>query len=423
VASGAALAVGTTYYVKSISSSTFELYREVGLTTKLDFTTAGSSLVMQSAYRYALTTDEKARYGSAGSERIYASLSAWNTARSVASALDTEICEIGEAWSDSATTALSINVPAAELRIESKVNGVRTAAFHNGAIDAVTGYVWLQRTNGQDGLSLAVDNAQADGFTVAVLATWFSSLIFTLANFGGKATNMVTFGPGGTTSVGSYGRGINQLGDGVSIKNCVATGCMRGFYISQFATGLLVGNNTAINNGTGFYPQGATSMFGRYYNNISVGNTTNWGTAAGFTDAHCNAGLTTEAWTSSGRNQITIATTDFASYPTDLSPGAATSPQTDTGIEYYSALAYDVADDVRPNYIGSELDTTITAGSFVAGRIYQIVSVGSTSWTGIGAASSSSVTAATSDVITWTGHTLINGDVVYFSALVNGRRG
>jgi hypothetical protein len=47
--SGAALALNTTYYSKSISSSTFELYYDSGLTSKINFTSNGSTLVMKSA--------------------------------------------------------------------------------------------------------------------------------------------------------------------------------------------------------------------------------------------------------------------------------------------------------------------------------------------------------------------------------------
>jgi hypothetical protein len=46
-----------------------------------------------------------------------------------------------------------------------------------------------------------------------------------------------------------------------------------------------------------------------------------------------------------------MSTADFLDYANnDFSPASASSPQVDSGVEYYGALAYDIADAERPNY-------------------------------------------------------------------------
>jgi len=139
----AALALNTIYYAKYIAANTFELYYDVALTSKINFTSTGSALLMKSAYLLGLA--DLSRWGSSGSERIYNGLNAWYTARNtLATEYDPEVCEIGMAWDDIGTN-FSILSKAPYTLLVSSVNGVRSDAYHAGAIN--TGYIFKDFCN------------------------------------------------------------------------------------------------------------------------------------------------------------------------------------------------------------------------------------------------------------------------------------
>lgn len=385
------ITAGTTYYAKSTGANTFNLYDTEanaiagGATGRVN--TSGSQSgthTIKSAYYLGLSSGQLARYGDSGSERIYDSLSAWVSGRSGASPLDEEVCEIGMAWTDAITAQITNNVPAAATTITSLVDGVRSAAFHGG--DPTAGYeLYISNSGPYYGIVLSKPYAVVDGFRVTTYSGYFNADLIRSTDFAPTIKNMIVLGPGGTSSVGSYGYGINLPISGATCVNNLVSGCLRGISITAYSSGLLVANNITTKNGIGMYPSSATNITGNFYNNISVGNTTNWGTAAGFTNAAQNAGLSGEAWVSGSYSRVTIATTDFASYPTDMRPAAATSPQVETGSDYYGALLNDITDTTRPAYSGSNYGTAVTAGSFVTGLSYTIVSVGTTDFTLIGA--------------------------------------
>jgi hypothetical protein len=120
VAGGVAL--NTTYYAKHISQNAFELYYDSGLTSKLDFTAAGSALYLKSAYLKGLT--DTSRWGT----RIYDGIATWNTGRSGASAFDVEIAEIGEAFTEIATEGTLISVPSVAISVNaSPISAISTS--------------------------------------------------------------------------------------------------------------------------------------------------------------------------------------------------------------------------------------------------------------------------------------------------------
>ena len=345
------ITAGTTYYAKSTASNTFNLYDTAehavagGSTGRVNTSSAGSGThTVKGAFFLGLTSGELARYGSSGSERIYDGLVAWNTARSGASAYDTEICEIGEAFTESVSSDLSINVPAAATRIETKVNGVRSAAYHGGVYGA--GYKFQRSPNGSNAsIILTKYRITVDGFTVAVVGTGYNNGGIAAQKPQCSLLNMFVVGRSD-----GYGIGVTVAGVLSTVTNCVSIGWSAGIYIEQYIAGITVANCQASKNTTGFYPVNSNAM-GFYYNNISIGNTTNWGTQpSGMEGAANNAGLSGEAWGSATR--LTIATTDFIDYANnDFRPASSSSPQVETGVLYYGALPYDIADDVRPNYM------------------------------------------------------------------------
>lgn len=395
---------GTTYYARYVAANTFHLYDtyanaiDTGSTTGRVNTSGSQSgtHTVKGAYFLGLSSGQLARYGASGSERIYDGLNAFISGRSGASFSDEEICEIAEAYDDfgSANADLA-SVPAGSVTLTTMVDGVRGAAFHGGVLGA--GYIFKRPTaNVQSLLNIRLSN-RVDGFTVQVTTSSHAGCWAVNLSSESTAENMIAIG------------GFNSMGQGFysnsasTIRYCLATGFRDGFWCNQYSVGNKVYNCISVNNVYGFAGGNSspayqtTSIAGYFYNNVAVGNTTNWHSVAGQNKATNNAGLTGEAWmVGTGSTRLTIATTDFADYSgtgtapawtvvPDLSPAAASSPQVETGTGYYLAPEYDIAGNEAPRYIGTTADTTVSAGSFVTGYSYVIVSVGTTDFTLIGA--------------------------------------
>ena len=105
--------------------------------------------------------------------------------------------------------------------------------------------------------------------------------------------------------------------------------------------------------GTGFDTDTA-GTYATIINNVAIGNTTNWKAAGINSNAYAtnNAGLSGEAWNSTGGTQVTVATTDF----TDLANGdytyTSSSPLINAGLEFvaFSDNNYDILNKYRPDY-------------------------------------------------------------------------
>lgn len=117
-------------------------------------------------------------------------------------------------------------------------------------------------------------------------------------------------------------------------------------------------NNTIVKNniyGITTYGSATTNINGFFYNNICVGNVTNWFTqAASLEGCSCNSGEsgdTNPPWTTTGGTILTVNTTDFVDYANnDFRPALSTSPQVDSGMLIYKAFGEDIAGNERPNY-------------------------------------------------------------------------
>ena len=172
------LTAGTTYYAGNIGATTFNFYDTEANAITGDATgrvdTSGSQSGIHtatSAYWNGLTTAQKARYGTAGSERAYNGLVAWKAARNgVPAATDNEIVEIGEAFLEVVTADFNPDISAGSVVIHTKVNGIRSGAFHNktypsslSAPSVLDGYVLRNATYGRDPMTLTGFNLTFDG--------------------------------------------------------------------------------------------------------------------------------------------------------------------------------------------------------------------------------------------------------------------
>ncbi len=341
------LALNTTYYVGVNTPNNFKVYSDAECVTQVTFSAGGSSLVAKSGYYLGLA--DKSRWTTGGVERIYDGLGSWKTARAAATTtLLTEVCELGEAFTETHSGTFTLNLMCASARITSRLNGSRSSAWHAGKFNPTVGlgYVLQGTSGGGGGLFVATENSEIEGFIVSPNNT--GSTAINLVGIGATARNMIARGPGA--------KGIFLQGSGVKAYSCIAKGFSgKGFDVTSFVSGLMAVNCLSVGNTTGFGNDGSSSR-GRYFNNISVGNTTNWAASTLSTDqlvasASNNAGLSGEAWTTSGGTRLTIATTDFIDFAgEDWSPALDSSPQVDSGVAYYGVITSDIRDAEVPNY-------------------------------------------------------------------------
>lgn len=355
---------GTTYYAKKVDVDTFNLYDTKahaiagGATGRVATSgsqsgthTAKSDLIVNPSIRLAAYgLSDLTRWGTSGSERIYDGIRSWNAARVGALATDEEVCELGEGFIERdafignySNYKTEIKVPAAKLTITSHLNGKRSEGFHGGRFDQ--GFAFITAYYGFD---LQTYDSDLNGFTFL----GDSNAPVGLGNMaaGCSAINMVFYSTDRTDSA-------IKLKANNTIKNCLISGWGNGIFIYNDTNHMVVANNlvTKCNKGIVGYGGYESSIKGRYFNNVCIGNlVNNWGTAVAFDGAAGNFGLSGEAW---GAVKGVLATTDLVSYGTstvaltdDFRPAAASSPQVETAVSYYGEIFYDIADALRPNY-------------------------------------------------------------------------
>lgn len=356
---------GVTYYVKSNGAHTAHLYdtsaNAIAGGTTGRVTTTGSQSgthTIKSAYRNALTTDQLLRYGTAGSERIYDSVDAFNTGRAGASPFDTEICEISDAFTTTDNYSLVLNVPCASLKLTTLVNGVRSQAFHRGYMGTTTlndGFIFKYGQTSGDAIRLSRYYQELDGFAIHCVSAGNTNAV-NVAKSSTFTRRMKLIGTGGTST------GIAHAGVLNRVERNIVIGFNTGLMLQQYADGSLFANNIFAKNtafGVDTIYGTASAIYGFFYNNISVGNGTNWRTpmSSNIEGADKNAGLSGEAWIKDAGTRLTVATTDFIDYANnDFRPALSTSPQVNTGTEYYQPILSDAADNVVPNYINGTTD-------------------------------------------------------------------
>ena len=354
----AELNASTPVYARSTAANTFTLHTSAagaiantgqilfaGSSTYAAVTLKSDLVASPSTALSAYGLSDLSRWGASGSERIYDSLPSWTTARtSLASEYIHEVCEIGEAFFDNTSTwSFTMAVNGLTTLISTKINNIRTPAFHYGVVGA--GYVFsLEYDNGGEVISLGNYRKTLDGFTVKSLGTGNISGIRLGINSG--INRMIVQG------YNNKGSGVIFAGIGSYAKNCLSIGFSDGLMVNYNIAAVYCANNTATKNNVGFNVA-SSAIAGFFYNNVSVGNnTTNWGTITfGPEGADKNAGLSGEAWMAPGKTRITLATADFADYPNNnFKPNSAASPQVDAGVAYYDQNTSDISDSEVPNY-------------------------------------------------------------------------
>lgn len=360
------LNVLTPVYTRPIGQNTFTLHPSeadaISGTNQILF--AGSSTyssvtlksdLIVSSERLAAFGVDTFRYGEAGSERIYESISSWNSGRASASPYDIEVCEIGEAFSDIITSAFEVTVPSAQNVIVSKINNIRTEAFHVGKFPVTT----LDSMAINDGYILY--NSSITTGSLYKMTRYRDTLdgITIMNNIGASVT---------ATDLGTQCRMYNcqilniagsLVGTGSNLRfalaeavNCLFYRWNTGATFASSQSGLFFVNNTLVKNNAAL--SATSTVRGFFYNNISVGNTTNWPTVpASAEGASNNAGLSGEAWITGSGVRYTIATSDFSNFTNNnFKAASASSPQVEHGIAPYGAPLIDIAGHVRPDYMG-----------------------------------------------------------------------
>ncbi|TXH43240.1 MAG: hypothetical protein E6Q97_34365, partial [Desulfurellales bacterium] len=278
----AGLTAGTIYYVRSTGENTFTLHATnadaLANTGQVTFTTTGTGTRnVKGQYFLSLTSGQLARYGSPGSERIYDGLRSWHTARnSLCTEFDEEWAEIGEAFTEVNTLTMVLSMQSARNVITPTVNGVLTEAFHAG--NYLSGYIKHHTNSAGSNLQLTSYKAIVEGITL--LSPLSSAPTVVTANGCSIDGCFVVGGfPGPSTSIGILSGNTLSY-----VTNNVVVGFAEGVRFQQYGYGLLFANNLMTKNTRGVYTiSGTTSqIFGYFYNNISVGNTTsNWHTQSG----------------------------------------------------------------------------------------------------------------------------------------------
>ena len=138
------VSAGTTYYAKSLTSTTFAIYTDASLTSRVAWSSAGSAVYAKSKKMLDYFAQYPNRWGDAGAERCYDGLASFQAGR-VNNAVSTvsDFCELGEAFDEYPSAKLTLNIPAYETIVEPTVNGAWTSAWHGGVYGA--GYRFVRR--------------------------------------------------------------------------------------------------------------------------------------------------------------------------------------------------------------------------------------------------------------------------------------
>lgn len=314
----AELNVLTPVYARNVSINTFSLHPTaadaLAGTNQILFSGAStySAVILKSDLivtpaRLAAYGVTISRYGSPGSERIYDGLSAANGTRStVALGADDEIIEFGEAFDEYSGPQVLGAGFAQSYTFTSLINGIRTTAFHFGLPSA--GYTYT--SNAATCFYTNQINVTADGLDWIRNSTSTSTNYYVVSTtYGGNifCNNIVrNVGTGLSNGIQAYSAGsrvYNNIVIGVTPGNTAYGG------IAVFG-GAIVYNNTVTKCGAGLIGFSNGASYGQTYNNLSVGNTVNYGPAPIYTATRAggNIGEITDlrTFTVSGTN-ITLS--------------------------------------------------------------------------------------------------------------------
>lgn len=349
------LTAGTIYYARSTTLNTFTLHSTkagaLSNTGQVTFTTTGSGTHnVKGEYFLSLTPAQLARYGAAGSERIYDGLRSWHIARnSLCTEYDEEWAEIGEAFTEVNTLTMVLSMQSARNVITPTIDGVVTEAFHAGKY--LSGYIKHHDNSAGSNISTNSYKAIIEGITL--LSPLSSAHAISTVNGSSVDRCFVVGGfPGPASSAGILVGGALS-----SVTNNVVVGFTEGTRFQQYAYGSVFANNLLTKNVRGVYTTSGTAsqIFGYIYNNISVGNTTtNWHTqSAQIERATNNAGASGDTiWKKSGGTSLICSTADFVDWDNNDFRLVGGSGLIDSGATFFGFPTQDIARNERPAYAG-----------------------------------------------------------------------
>ena len=346
------VSAGTTYYAKSLTSTTFAIYTDYALTNRVAWSSAGSAVYAKSKKMLDYFTQYPNRWGDAGAERCYDGLASFQAGR-VNNAVSTvsDFCELGEAFDEYPSAKLTLNIPAYETIIEPTVDGVFTSAWHGGVYGA--GYRFVCKTELYDwglvfsgiyqslrGISVILTGNNCQGLAItAILSTFRDLMIYRI-------------GGSGQAGLGVFG--IASIVDNILISNITGG---NGIMFSQYTGSACTVSNCLVAkcNETGISAPTEVSKHS-LYNVMSVGNTTNWSAKpTGLTAAANNYGISTDSpWyvgTDTSIKTLTADSSTFIDYAgNDFRPASASAPQVDTATTLLRGYDTDIGGHERPNY-------------------------------------------------------------------------
>ena len=353
------ITAGTTYYARSTAANTFNLYdteahaKDTANTTGRINTSGTQSGTQTAKSRLMLDYFDQypGRWGDAGSERCYDSLQTFQSTRvSNANQYIAEVCELGEAFDDYYTSMLTLNIPASEVLICPKIDGVKTTAWHGGIYGA--GYRGMLKAELYDAalkitgvyhtvrdISFCLIGNNCDGVQLyGIFNDLLNAFIYRIAGSG--QVGLAVFGTAAKAIncvvVGIQGQGI-RLGQYYG-KNQTVAGCL----VAKCSE---VGISSSSESSGGFI-----------YNNISIGNATNWSAIpSGLVGAGYNCGASGDApWyttTDTSIKTLTADNTSFVDYTgNDFRPASESAPQVDAATVILRIEESDIAGNEKPNY-------------------------------------------------------------------------
>lgn len=363
------ISASTPYYARYYDADEFSLYDtyahaiDTGSTDGLvDIGPGtGTTVVVWGDYYLGLTATQKLRYGAVGSEKIYSGFKAWYDARVSAGwgEWDTEYCEIADGFIDRNSAMVTVAPTCLETIIHTKIDGVRSSAFHNGAMASsyvmrAIGYDYIIKISSMrvtvDGVDFEEISDQSSG------AIKCDAKLSTIRNCIFRATSFYSsVGIRFNASYTSYGCDISNnifYKCGNSSGGTVGAGISLGQYTNALSR---IYNNLCVECGDGFFCNGVATE-GVYYNNLAINSLhLNWGATEPTFDmrATFNYGESGDAiWTDAGgvsSDELTDA--DFTDYA-----GLDFSPTLDSiilfgGTTVPDGIAEDMLGKPRPAYI------------------------------------------------------------------------
>lgn len=294
---GDALALDTVYYAKNISLNTFELYRDLALTTKIDFVTTGSSLVVYSAMWLSMSAGNRLRYGMAGSERVFDSVTAAATYFLTGNITDVNVIEILQAFDDVSVNYTLYN-NSQSLKITTFVDKTPTEAFHGGVKGG--GYTLTSYTSSNT-LRPSSMFIEVEGLEIVGPTTNSQPAVFQAASVMVLTKNIIRHPYGGN---GVYIAGPCEITNNIII-DCTHTTDGYGLYVSPNSKGVFIANNLVTNCKTGIRCFSATALV--CFNNLIIGNTVNWGANQTALESIMGSNLGSEQ----DNNTFTISSSNF----------------------------------------------------------------------------------------------------------------